>query len=340
MAADLPITVHGYCNPRFARVREAFLANFEAGLEVRASFAAEVEGELVADVWAGYEDAAGTRPWRRDTIVNVFSTTKAMVAVCAHVLVDRGLLDFNAPVAKYWPEFAQNGKADIPMRWLMSHQAGVPSFTAKAGSDIFYDWDAYCAGLAAEAPWWEPGTANGYHAFSFGNLVGEVVRRISGRSLGTFCREEVTGPLNADFHIGFGPSFDQRVADMITGPPAAGGGPPPGSMMARIVANPPFNSGLANSRAWRAAEIPAANGHGNARSCARVMSALACGGEVDGIRIMSGQTVENAITERCSRKDLALGRPMRWGLGFMLASPDLPFADDRSGAVARAGHSR
>jgi len=283
MTAPTKIEIKGWVKPGFERVRERFEQNFAEGLEVGASFAAAVEGDFVVDLWAGYEDKAATKPWRRDTLVNVFSTTKAMTAICLHMLADRGLVDFDAPVATYWPEFAQNGKSHIPVRQLVSHQGGLPSVTPKVAGDVFYDWDRIVSLLAAEAPWWEPGTANGYHAMTFGYLAGEIIRRVSGLSVGTFFREEVAEPLNADFHIGFGPALDQRVGEMIPAPVAGGLQMPPDSLIARVLGNPPLQLDAANTREWRAAEIPAANGHANARSCARIMSALACGGETNGL---------------------------------------------------------
>src|SRR5437667_5596292 len=176
--------IHGRCDPRFLAVRDAFAANFAAGREVGASFAATVEGEPVVDLWGGHADAATTRPWERDTIVNVFSTTKAMTALCAHLLVDRGLLDLDAPVARYWPEFAQAGKDTIPLRWLLSHRAGLPAIRRDLPPQSLYDWHAVTAALVETAPWWEPGTQHGYHAMTFGHLVGEVIRRVTGKSVG------------------------------------------------------------------------------------------------------------------------------------------------------------
>ena len=316
--------IHGFCKAGFQGVSDAFEQNFAAGLEVGASFAATVDGAFVVDIWGGSEDPAKTSPWRQDTLMNVFSTTKAMTAICLHMLADRGLVDFDAPVARYWPEFAQNGKENIPVRQLVSHQGGLPSVSRPLPGSAFYDWDLMIEALAEETPWWEPGTANGYHAVTFGYLAGEIIRRVSGRSVGTFFREEVAEPLNADFHIGFGPALDQRVGEMIPAPVAGGVTMPPDSLLMRVMTNPALSLEACNTREWRACEIPAANGHGNARSCARIMSALACGGEVDGVRLMSQAAIENAITEQCYRPDLVLGVPMRWGLGFMLASKDLP----------------
>lgn len=336
MASAMKVDVQGFCKPGFEGVREAFAANFEAGLEVGASFAATVDGEFVVDIWAGNEGPGDSRPWRRDTLMNVFSTTKAMTAICLHMLADRGLVDFNAKVADYWPEFAQNGKAGITVAQLVSHQGGLSSVTKPLPGTAFYDWETMIHALEEETPWWEPGTANGYHAITFGYLAGELIRRVSGRSVGTFFREEVAEPLNADFHIGFGPALDQRVGQMIPAPVAGGVELPPDSILMKVMMNPMLDLAACNTREWRACEIPAANGHGNARSCARIMSAMALGGEVDGVRLMSRAAIERATTEQCYRPDLVLGIPMRWGLGFMLASKDLQLGPN-GGAFGHGG---
>src|SRR5256885_1758770 len=288
--------VDGECAPRFAAVRETFAANFAMGRETGASFAATVDGELVVDLWGGYADAARTRPWERDTIVNVFSTTKAMTALCAHLLVDRGLLDLSAPVAHYWPEFAQAGKERITTRHLLTHSAGLAALRRSLPTEALYDWTRMVEALAAETPWWEPGSANGYHAMTYGYLVGEVVRRITGKTLGRFLRDEVTAPLGADFHIGLAPSEDARVAEMV--PPSAAEaaaaypskGDDPQSLSARALNNPPLRPEFANRPEWRRAEIPPANGPGKAPSGARGMAALARGGGGRGGRPLRGRT--------------------------------------------------
>ena len=322
--------VQGTCPPKFAAIREAFAANFEAGREVGASFAVTIDGEPVVDLWGGTADAAGTRPWTEDTIVNVFSTTKAMTALCAHMLVDRGLLDLDAPVVRYWPEFAAGGKATIPVRQLMSHTSGLAGVTPKLPLEALYDWTRMVDVLAAETPWWKPGTQSGYHAMTYGYLVGEVVRRVAGRSLGAFFREEVAGPLGADFHIGLPASEDARVADMVA--PARGeaaiGELDPKTIAGRVLTNPPLRPEAANTTKWRRAEIPAANGHGNARSVAQVLGVLACGGArngvKNGVRLLGEETLRDAIVEQYYGKDLVLGRTFRWGSGFMLTSDVLP----------------
>jgi CubicO group peptidase (beta-lactamase class C family) len=327
----MAVEVQGACGARFAAVRDAFAANFAAGREVGASFAATLDGEVVVDLWGGHADAARTRPWERDTIVNVFSTTKAMTTTCAHMLVDRGALDVDAPVARYWPEFAAAGKAAIPVRCLLSHTAGLPGIRTPLPTEALFDWERMTAALAAETPWWPPGTVNGYHAMTFGFLVGEIVRRIDGRGLGTFFRDEVARPLGADFHIGLPASEDGRVAEMI----GQSQGEPSGaararvldrdSLAGRVLSNPPLRPELANRVAWRRADIPAANGHGNARAVARILAALACGGSLDGVRLLDASTLQRAIAEQIHGTDLVLGRKFRWGLGFMLTSADLPF---------------
>jgi CubicO group peptidase (beta-lactamase class C family) len=323
------VKIEGECAPRFAAVREAFAANFAAGREVGASFAVSVDGRLVVDLWGGFADSARTRPWERDTIQNVWSVTKAMTSLCAHVLVDRGLLDVEVPVAEYWPEFAAAGKETIRVRHLLTHQAGLAAIRAPLPRDAFYDWSCMTTTLAAEAPWWEPGSASGYHALTFGFLVGEVVRRITGRTLGAFLREEVTEPLGADFHIGLPERDDARVGEMIppTAEEAAAAGPQaaidPESMLGKLMRNPPVTPPMANLPAWRRAEVPAANGHGNARSVVRVLSALACGGTLDGERVIGAETIDRAIEPQWSGRDLVLNIPMCWALGFMRSSPVL-----------------
>lgn len=323
--------IDGDCDPRFAAVRDTFAASFETGREVGASFAATVGGRMVVDLWGGHADAARTRPWERDTIVNVFSTTKAMTALCAHLLADRGLLDLDAPVARYWPEFAAGGKATIPVRMLLSHTAGLAAIRERISLDTVYDWDRYVAAIAAQTPWWEPGTANGYHALTFGHLVGELIRRIGGKSVGHFLRDEVTGPLGADFHIGLPATEDGRCGEMIAATAAenaaAGVGvPAPDSLRAKVLGNPALRPDQANTSPWRRAEIPAANGHGNARSVARVLAALACGGALDGVRLLRRESIDRAIEAQAYDRDLVLGFKIKWGLGFMLASAELPLS--------------
>jgi len=345
------LEVHGICDVRFERVREALGENFTKHGEVGASLAVMVDGRMIVDVWAGHADAERMRPWERDTIVNAWSTTKGIVATCAHRLADQGRLDLDAPVAKYWPEFAQAGKTEIPVRYLLSHQAGLPAIRKPLPLGAAFDWDMMTTALAEEEPWWEPGTKHGYHAFTYGWLIGEVIRRITGQSLGTYFRKEVAEPLGLDFHIGLGAEHDARTAEISADLPQPGDTnfviemlQDPESMAFKVLANPPdlFQPGVVNTREWRAAEIPAANGHGNARAIARLYGALARGGELDGVRILSPEAIERATVEQASGKDEVLGLNLRTALGFVLTSADAtmgpnPRAFGHSGAGGSLG---
>ena len=316
----------GFVADRYAPVREVFEDNLASGADVGASFCATIEGETVVDLWGGHADEAKTRPWVKDTIVNVYSTTKTMTALTALLIADRGELDFDAPVAKYWPEFAANGKAGVKVSHLMSHSSGLSGWKAPMTLADMYDWEKATSMLAAQAPYWEPGTASGYHAATQGYLVGEVVRRITGKSLGTVFREEIAEPLGADFHIGLPASEDGRVADLI--PPPPGGGIMDGEqneLVRNMSSNPPIDPMDTRTRAWRAAEIPAANGHGNARSVAEIHTLLANGGVAKGKRIMSQAGCRKALELQIEGTDMVLGVPARFGMGFGLAGGAVPF---------------
>jgi CubicO group peptidase (beta-lactamase class C family) len=315
-------TVQGTCDERFAAVREALAASLESGADVGASAAVTLEGEMVVDVWGGFADEARTTPWQRDTITNVWSTTKTVTNLSALVLADRGEIDVDAPVARYWPEFAAAGKEGVLVRHLLAHTSGLAGWTEPVTIEDLYDWEKATSLLAAQEPWWEPGTASGYHAFSQGYLVGEVVRRVTGESLGTFVAKEIAGPLGADFHIGLGPEHDDRVANVIPPPPLEPVDPTDIAM--RMFGNPPPNAEWAWTSAWRRAEIPAANGHGNARSVATIQSALANGGTAGGVRLLSPQGCEVVFREQARGVDLVLGVPIRLGIGFGLNGEELP----------------
>jgi CubicO group peptidase (beta-lactamase class C family) len=315
----------GFARDKFAAVRDAFEGNLASGADVGACFTATVEGETVVDLWGGWADEAKTRPWEKDTIVNVYSTTKTMTALTALLVADRGELDFDAPVAKYWPEFAANGKSGVKVSHLMSHSAGLSGWKETITRDDLYDWDKVCALLAAQAPYWEPGTASGYHALTQGYLVGEVVRRITGKTLGTVFREEIAEPLGADFHIGLPASEDARVADLIPPPPGEAIGDGEQSELNRnMSSNPPINPLDTRTRAWRAAEIPAGGGHGNARSIAEIHVVLANGGVAKGKRIMSEAGCRKALEQQIEGTDLIFNGPARFGLGFGLPSAMAP----------------
>ncbi len=325
------VEIQGHCTPGFEPVREAFVRNFADHGDIGASVAVVQDGERVVDLWGGHANAERSRPWTRDEIVNVYSTTKGITALCAHMLADRGQLDFDAPVARYWPEFAQAGKESMPVRYLLTHQAGLPVVDRPLPRGATLDWDLMVDALAAQRPVWEPGTRHGYHTVTYGWLVGEVVRRVSGKRIGAFLRDEVTSPLGVDFFIGTPAEEDHRVADTVNPPRPTGGGaePPVPAVDPESLA---FRSNLpgtskpgvgVNGREYRAAEVPAGNGHGNARALATIYGALARGGEIDGVRLLSPAAVERAAAEQASGPDAVLGMPSRRSLGFMLPMPEL-----------------
>ncbi|HUZ13999.1 MAG TPA: serine hydrolase domain-containing protein [Caulobacteraceae bacterium] len=319
MALD---TMDGFVRDRFAAVRDAFEANFTRGADVGASFCATLEGETVVDLWGGHADEARTRPWEKDTIVNVYSTTKTMTALTALLVADRGELDFDAPVARYWPQFAANGKAQIKVSHLMSHAAGLSGWKQPLAKHDLYDWDKMVDLLAAQAPLWPPGTQSGYHALTQGHLVGEVIRRITGRSIGRVFREEIAEPLGADFWIGLPASQDARVADLIAPPPGGAiGDMVQSEIQAITLDNPGVDVSETRTRAWRGAEIPAAGGTGNARSIAEIHAILANGGVAKGRRFMSEAGCRKALELQIEGEDLIFGAPARFGMGFGLPGP-------------------
>jgi CubicO group peptidase (beta-lactamase class C family) len=320
--------VDGFVDERFRAARDAFEANLATGADIGASCCATLEGETVVDLWGGFADEAKTRPWFQDTIINVYSTTKTMTALIALLLADRGELDFDAPVARYWPEFAANGKQNIKVSQLMSHSSGLSGWRQPISAEDLYDWEKMTSLLAAQAPLWEPGTASGYHVITFGYLIGEVVRRITGKSLGTVFREEIAELLGADFHIGLPASEDGRVADIIPLVLSQS------TSSAKIVLseieeitlrNMPLDVANTRTRAWRAAEIPAVNGHGNARSIAQVHTILANGGVAKGKRFLSEAGCRKALEQQIEGPDVVLSRmpPARFGLGFGLPAPNI-----------------
>jgi len=318
--------IYGHCEDRFAAVKDVLAASIDRGDDVGGSFAATIDGVTVVDIWGGHADAEKTRAWEKDSIINVYSTTKTMCALTALLLADRGELDFEKPVAHYWPEFAANGKAGVKVSHLMAHSAGVSGWKLPAVKEMLYDWDKACALLAAQAPFWEPGTQPGYHAMTQGYLVGEVVRRITGKSLGTVFRTEIAEPLGADFHIGLPASEDRRVADLVPPPPGGSLGMPTESPLAlSVMTNPPVNPLDTRTRAWRAAEIPAANGHGNARSVAEIHALFVNGGVAKGKRILSEAGARKALEQQIEGNDLVLNFPVRYGLGFGLPTPTVPW---------------
>ena len=336
--ADVP-RILGFCDERFAGVRAALEGNFREHDELGAAVAVSVGGTPVVDFWAGGADEARTRLWERDTLVDVFSVGKAMAALSVLMLAERGEVDLDARVAAYWPELAAAGKGDVTVRMLLAHRAGVPAIRRPLPDAAIFDWEVMTDTLASEEPWWPPGSAHGYHVNTFGFLAGEIVSRVSGRSLGAFFRSEVATPLDADFHFGFGAEHDHRVAEYSfagQGERFAAEGaeeeqriaddPDRSLLLNQAYLNPPGLSGIGtvNTRTWRAAEIPSANGHATARGVARIFGALACGGAVGEVRILRPETIDEAVVEASSGPDFVLGRPSRFGLGFQLTQPERP----------------
>jgi CubicO group peptidase (beta-lactamase class C family) len=324
------IQISGTVAEGFEAVREAFAANFAligAYQEVGAAIAVYRHGRQVVDLWGGFADPARTRPWRRDTLVNVWSATKGLTATAVARLVDQGRLAYETRVAEVWPEFAAGGKAEVTMAQLMSHQAGLPGFAEATTIDDQLDWTSCVGKLARQSPAWAPGEATSYHAMTFGWLAGEIVRRVDGRTIGRFVSEEICGPLGADIFICLPEALEGRVAH-IFGPkaqpdPTALASLPPAALMALV--NPAQDPEAPNRRAWRAAEIPAANGQASAQGLARLYAALGGGGGVDGVRILSAETVA-AMTTRAApdgRTDMFLGFTDSWGMGVALNTPGI-----------------
>lgn len=322
--------VQGFCDARFAAVEETLRARLDADDELGASIAIVVDGEQVVDIWGGWADADRTTPWAENTITNVWSSTKTVTSLAALLLVDRGELDVHAKVAKYWPEFGANGKEDIEVRHLMSHTSGVSAWAQPVVLEDIFDWEKSTAMLAAQAPWWEPGSMSGYHALNQGHLVGEVVRRITGVPLGKFVAQEITGPLGADFHIGLDPSEFGRIADVVPPPPlpidleAMG----TDSVAFKTFTGPGPEASAAWTPEWRQADIGAANGHGNARSLARIGSVVSHGGAVGDVRLLGRRAIDTIFEEQANGVDLVLGSPVRFGVGYGLPSATTPYLPD------------
>src|SRR5215213_4051797 len=325
------VDISGRCAAGFGAVKDAFAENFEVEGDVGASVAVTRGEDLVVDLWGGTQDEAGAVPWEQDTIINVFSSTKTMTCLSALVLASRGLLDVDAPVHRYWPEFAAAGKEGVLVRHLLSHTAGLPGWEVRLEGRDLYDWDKVTGLLAEQEPWWEPGWKSGYHGISQGNLVGEVVRRVDGRSVGAFFAEEIAGPLGADFHIGLPAEHDHRVALVI---------PPPGEPTLELgepaaidktsipyrAANPRLVAEQSWEIPWRRAEIPAAGGHGNARSVALAQSVVSAGGATRGVELLSKDVVDRIFDVQAAGRDLVLGIGVTFGVGYGLNSPRAPIA--------------
>ncbi|PGH32905.1 hypothetical protein GX50_04318 [[Emmonsia] crescens] len=323
-------TIQGGCDDAFAPVKDLFQKFLDTDEELGASITVNINGRNVLDIWGGHRDEARTLPWTSDTITNVWSTTKTVTNLAALILVDRGQLDLFEKVATYWPEFAAEGKQDIEVRHLLAHTSGVSGWEKPVELADIFNLKASTENLATQKPWWEPGTASGYHAQNQGHLVGELVRRVTGKSLTQFVAEDIAGPLGADFQIGAVERDWGRIADIVPPPPSNAdlSALPADSLAIKTYTGPVANPPIANTPAWRKAELGAVNGHANSRSVAQILSAVSLGGEVNGVRLLSQKTIDLIFQEQSNSTDLVLGIPVRWGIGYALplqaTAPFLP----------------
>ena len=322
--------VHGHCDARFGKVQDLLNKHIYAGNELGASICINIDGTNVVDIWGGYMDPSRTRPWNQDTLAPVWSMSKNITNLAALILIDRGLLDAYEKVSKYWPEFAANGKEDIEVRHILSHTSGVPSWDLPNTIEDIYDVPRATKKLAAQAPWWKPGTASGYHLFSQGHMVGELVRRVTGKSLGQFITEEIAEPLEADFRLGALEKDWPRIADTIMPGPAR----PPSelrkdSVMFRAIAGTPMKSEYTMTPEFRKCELGAGNGFSNARAAVRILSMISLGGKLDGKQWLSPSTIDLIFQEQSNGKDLVMAIPVRFGIGFGLPSEGINWIPNR-----------
>jgi CubicO group peptidase (beta-lactamase class C family) len=322
--ADSDMPIHGVFDPAFGAVADTFAANFRDRGEHGAAVAVYRDGRKVVDLWGGWADPARTRPWREDTIVCMMSVGKGMAALCVWMLVDRGLIEMDAPVARYWPEFAQGGKAGITVRTLITGKAGL-LYADHAPDGAGYDWDVMIRALERQEPCWEPGTDHGYHSSTAGYLFGELVRRVDGRPIDTFLAQEVCDPLGADYGYGTRGADPDRVADMI---PSAEShtfvqSRDPSTKLGRAWRMRPQSPDHYNDRRMREGLMPSTNGHGNARAVARIYAALACGGSLDGVHLLSAATIDRMREESWFGQCAMTDRVFRYAHGFFLNEPNM-----------------
>ena len=322
-ASGTPPEIKGRCDSAFGALRDAFRANFVDHDELGAALAVSVDGTVVTDIWAGWADGARTRPWQHDTLVDVFSVGKPMAAICLLMLVEQGEVELDRPVADYWPQFAAAGKQATTVRMILAHRAGLPALRSRLAPHAMYDWEQMTSRLACEEPWWEPGARHGYHVNTFGFLVGEIVRRVSGQPIGVFFQRNVAEPLGADFHFGLPAREHGRVAEFLFPqmPRLQPGAPPNMPAHAYMPPHGLSGDGTVNTAAWREAEMPSSNGHSNARAVAAIYGALA---GTRGASPLAPATLAAATSEASCGLDAVLGRPSRFGLGFQLTQPERP----------------
>ena len=318
--------ISGRADPKFRRVAEAFEKNFVDGLEIGASFCLFQNGEKKVDIWGGHMNAAKTRLWEKDTLVNVWSTTKGVMAFCVARLVDQGALDLREKISHYWPAFGTNGKQDITVAQLFSHQAGLCGPSRKITSKECVNTDFLAAFLASETPQWEPGTRSGYHAFTLGPLADGLFQKVIGKTVGTYFDEEISKPYGLDFHMGLPASEDDRVAELQHDGGLQSGGPDNwNEFQARAHGNTPTGVEIAMTRDWRAQGTPSAGGQGNARSVATLYSALATDRRLQGVEIVSQAGLDAVTNIQIENKDLVIGLPVSWGSGFVINTSKLIF---------------
>jgi CubicO group peptidase (beta-lactamase class C family) len=312
------VNTQGTVAPGFENVRDAFAANFETGGEVGASFAVYKDGKYLVDIWGGHKDAAKSQDWNRDTLPNVWSTTKGVGALCLALLVERGELAYDDKVVKHWPEFGAHGKDQLTIGQMLSHQAGLSTVREPLTTEDLYDHDAMAARMAAAEPLWEPGTRSGYHALTFAFHTGEIVKRITGKTIGTFFQDEIAKPWGIDFFIGLPESEETRVAEMIAAPNAAALDANNMNDVQKLTFTNPAPSPIApNDRAWRAAELSSANGRGSASALAKLFGTVAVNGSINGVSLIGEKTREAMSAIQITNEDLVLGMEVNWGAGFI-----------------------
>lgn len=343
LAGDRQVPLNGFCDPRFEPVLEGFMQNYRSEDEVGSALSVVQDGRTVVDLWGGWKDGARQREWQHDTIVCMMSVSKGITGLAFSLLIDRGLVDVNDPVAKYWPEFAAQGKEKLPVRFVLDHRAGLPIVADPLWPGSIYDHQAICKALAAQAPLWEPGQVAAYHIHTQGYLLGELIRRITGKTVGAFLRDEIAVPLGADYMIGSLSKHDQaRCAEVMP------------NMNARLFAakevekdtlrskafvqNPaePWPVTL-NSQAWRESEIASGNGHGNARAVARIYAAFARGGELAGVRITRPASIKAMTTEQHNITEVMQERPYHQALGILLNTPEAVYMGPNPRAFGHHG---